>query len=135
MSIQVPQENSTVIPVSFGVGLLLAGRYILGSAAVAIGAVAYLRSKHFEAKKKELGNKRPSARWHELTFQEKLSSVDQWHYADNEDSVGPLDESAILQLLKDNKISKDTLIYNPVLSEKWIPFEQTHLFQNRITTK
>ena len=135
MSPQIPQENSTVIPVSFGIGLLLAGRYTLGTAAIAIGAVAYLRSKHFEAKKKELGNKKPSARWHELTFQEKLSSVDQWHYADNGHSVGPLDESAILQLLKDNKISKDTLIYNSVLSDKWIPFEQTNLFQNRITTK
>ena len=50
MAFQVPQENSTVIPVSFGVGLLLAGRYIFGTAALAIGAVAYLRSKHFEAK-------------------------------------------------------------------------------------
>ena len=135
MAFQVPQENSTVIPVSFGIGLLLAGRYILGSAAVAIGVVAHFRAQHFEAKKKALASKKPSARWHELTFQEKLSSIDQWHYADNEHSVGPLDESAILQLLKDNKISKDTLIYNPVLSEKWIPFEQTHLFQNRITIK
>jgi hypothetical protein len=135
MAFQVPQENSTVIPVSFGIGLLLAGRYILGTAAVAIGLVAHFRSEHFEAKKKELNNKKPSARWHELTFQEKLSSVDQWHYADNGHSVGPLDETAILQLLKNNKISKDTLIYNSVLSDKWIPFEQTNLFQNRITTK
>jgi hypothetical protein len=135
MTFQVPHENSTVIPISFGIGLLLAGRYVLGTAAIAIGAVAYLRSKHFEAKKKELGSKKPSARWHELTFQEKLSSVDQWHYADNEHSVGPLDESAILQLLKDNKIFKDTLIYNAALSDKWIPFEQTNLFQNRIRTK
>ena len=135
MAFQVPQENSTVIPVSFGFGLLLAGRYILGTAAIAIGVVAYLRSQHFEAKKKELGNKKPSARWHELTFQEKLNSVDQWHYADNGHAVGPLDETGILRLLKDNKISKDTLIYNPVLSDKWIPFEQTNLFQNRITMK
>ena len=135
MSLESPQKNSTVIPASFGIGLLLAGRYILGTAAVVIGAVAYLRSQHFEAKKKELGSKKPSARWHELTFQEKLSSVDQWHYADNGNSVGPLDETAILQLLKDNKISRDTLIYNSVLSDKWIPFEQTNLFQNRITTK
>jgi hypothetical protein len=135
MAVQVPQGNSTVIPVSFGVGLLLAGRYILGAAAVAIGVVAHFRSQHFEAKKKALANQKPSARWHELTFQEKLRSVDQWHYAEGGRSVGPLDESAILQLLKDNKISKGTLIYNSVLSDKWIPFEQTNLFQNRITTK
>ena len=135
MTFQVPQENSTVIPVSFGVGLLLAGRYILGAAAVAIGVVAHFRAQHFEAKKRALAEKKPSARWHELTFQEKLGSVDQWHYADNGHSVGPLDESAILQLLKDNKISKDTLIYNTFLSDKWIPFEQTHLFQNRVTTR
>ena len=135
MSLQIPRENSTVIPVSFGIGLLLASRYFLGTAAIVIGVAAHLRSQHFEAKKKILTNKKPSARWHELTFQEKLSSVDQWHYADNGHSVGPLDETAILQLLKDNKISKDTLIYNSVLSDKWIPFEQTNLFQNRITIK
>lgn len=135
MTFQIPQENSAVIPVSFGIGLLLAGRYVLGAAAIAIGVVAHFRSSYFETEKKELANKKPSARWHELTFQEKLSSVDQWHYADNGNSVGPLEESVILQLLKDNNISKNTLIYNAVLSDKWIPFEQTHLFQNRITTK
>jgi GYF domain 2 len=134
MTIQIPQENSTVIPVSFGIGLLLAGRYVLGTAAIAIGIVAHFRSNYFKAKRKELAHKKPLVRWHELTFQEKLSSVDQWHYADNEKSVGPMDERAILQLLKDNKISKDTLIYNPVLSDKWVPFGLTNLFQNRMTT-
>ena len=98
MVFQILQENSTVIPMSFGVGLLLAGRYILGTAAVTIGIVAHFRSQHFEAKKNELSNRKPLARWHELTFQEKLSSLDQWHYADNGQSVGPLDETAILQL-------------------------------------
>ena len=135
MAFQVPQENSTVIPVSFGIGLLLAGRYVLGTAAIAIGIVAHFRSNYFKAKSKELAHKKPLVRWHELTFQEKLSSVDQWHYAENGNSVGPVNEQVMLQLLKDNKISKDTLIYNSVLSDKWIAFELTNLFQNRITTE
>lgn len=134
MTFQIPQENSAVIPVSFGIGLLLAGRYVLGAAAIAIGVVAHFRSSYFETEKKELANKKPSARWHELTFQEKLSSVDQWYYSNNDEPIGPLNETAILKLLKDNKISKDTFIYNSVISKEWMPFEQTHLFQNRVTT-
>lgn len=135
MAFQIPQENSTVIPVSFGIGLLLAGRYILGTAAIVIGVGAYFRSKYFEDKNKELENKKPAVRWHELTYQEKVISIDNWYYSNNGEAIGPLGEGAILHLLKDKKISKDTPVFNSVISSEWIPFELTHLFQNRITTK
>ena len=125
MAFQVPQENSTVIPVSFGIGLLLAGRYILGSAAVAIGVVAHFRSQHFETK-------RPDVHWNDLTFKEKLSSIDTWYYSKNNETVGPLGEGAILHLFKNNSINKETFIYNSMISNEWIPFEQTHLYRNHI---
>ncbi len=99
MTFQIPQENSTVIPVSFGIGLLLAGRYILGTAAIAI---------------------------------DKLSSIDTWYYSKDGETVGPLGEGAILHLFKSNKIAKNTFIYNSVISNEWIPFEQTHLYLNQV---
>lgn len=135
MTFQIPHENSTVIPVSFGIGLLLAGRYILGTAAIAIGAVAYLRSNLPEAKNQRTTSRGPAARWHDLTYTEKLGSIDNWYYSNNNETVGPLGEGALLHLLKDNRISKDTLVYNSIISGEWMAFEQTHLFQNRITTK
>lgn len=118
-------ENITIIPISFGVGLLLAGRYILGAAAVAIGVVAYFRSAHSEAKKSDV-------HWNDLTYKEKLSSIDAWYYSKDGETVGPLGEGAILHLFKNNKISKETFIFNSVISNEWIPFEQTHLYQNQI---
>ena len=128
MAFQVPQENSTVIPVSFGIGLLLAGRYILGTAAIAIGAVAYLRSKQLEAKAAH----KPEVHWNELSFKDKLSSIDTWYYSKDGETVGPLGEGAILHLFKNNKIAKNTFIYNSVISNEWIPFEQTHLYLNQV---
>ena len=128
MSFQVPQENSTVIPVFFGIGLLLAGRYILGAAAIAIGAVAYLRSTQLEAK---LARKH-EVHWNDLSFKEKLSSIDAWYFSKDGEIVGPLGEGAILHLFKNNKISRNTFIYNSVISNEWIPFEQTHLYLNQI---
>ena len=128
MAFQVPQKNSTIIPVSFGIGLLLAGRYILGTAAVAIGAVAYLRSKQLEAKAAH----KPEVHWNDLSFKDKLSSIDTWYYSKDGETVGPLGEGAILHLFKNNKIAKNTLIYNSIISSEWVPFEQTHLFRNHI---
>ena len=128
MAFQVPQENSTVIPVSFGIGLLLAGRYILGTAAIAIGAVAYLRSKHFEARSAH----KPEVHWNDLSFKEKLSSIDSWYYSKDGEIVGPLGEGAIIHLFKSHKIAKNALVYNSIISNEWIPFEQTHLYRNQI---
>ena len=128
MAFQIPQENSTVIPISFGIGLLIAGRYVLGTAAIAIGAVAYLRSSHIKAKDAH----KPEAHWNDLSYKEKLSSIDTWYYSKDGETVGPLGEGAILHLFKNNKISKETFIFNSVISNEWIPFEQTHLYQNQI---
>ena len=128
MAFQVPQENSTVIPVFFGIGLLLAGRYILGTAAVAIGVVARFRSQHVKE------NYKHEIHWNDLSYKEKLSSIDTWYYSRDGSAVGPLGEGAILHLFKKNKITKKTLIYNSVISNEWIPFEQTHLYQNQIDT-
>ena len=107
---------------------MLAGRYILGTAAVAIGAVAYLRSKQLEAKAAH----QPQAQWNELSFKEKLSSIDAWYYSKDGETVGPLGEGAILHLFKNKKITKNTFIYNSVISNEWISFEQTHLYLNQV---
>jgi len=128
LSLESPQKNSTVIPVSFGIGLLLAGRYILGTAAIAIGAVAYLRSKQLAAKV----NHKPEVHWNDLPFKDKLSSIDTWYYSKDGETVGPLGEGAILHLFKNNKIASNTLIYNSIISKEWILFEQTHLYRNHI---
>lgn len=128
MAFQVPQENSTVIPVSFGVGLVIAGRYVLGAAAVAIGSVAYLRSAQLKAKEAH----KPEVQWNDLTYKEKLSSIDTWYYSKDGEAVGPLGEGAILHLFKNNKIFMETFIFNSVISREWIPFERTHLYRNHI---
>jgi hypothetical protein len=126
MAVQVPQGNSTVIPVSFGIGLLLAGRYVLGAAAIVIGAVAYFRANQFKEDQKH------ETHWNDLSYKEKLSSIDTWYYSKDGNTVGPLGEGAILHLFKNNKITKETFIYNSVISNEWIPFEQTHLYRNHI---
>jgi hypothetical protein len=126
MAVQVPQGNSTVIPVSFGIGLLLAGRYVLGAAAIVIGAVAYFRANQFKEDQKH------ETHWNDLSYKEKLSSIDTWYYSKDGNTVGPLGEGVILHLFKNNKITKETFIYNSVISNEWIPFEQTHLYRNHI---
>ena len=128
MSFEIPRENLIIIPVSFGVGLLLAGRHILGTAAIVIGAVAYLKSKLLETKSAH----KPEVHWNDLSFKEKLSSIDSWYYSKDGEIVGPLGEGAILHLFKSHKIAKNSLVYNSIISNEWIPFEQTHLYRNQI---
>lgn len=128
MTFQIPQENSTVIPVSFGLGLLLAGSYVLGTAAIAIGTVAYLIAAQLKAKEAH----KSEVHWNDLSYKEKLSSIDTWYYSKDDKTVGPLGEGAILHLFKNHKITKETFIFNSVISNEWIPFGQTHLYQNQI---
>ena len=96
VALEITRENSTVIPVSFGIGLLLAGRYISGTAAITIGFVAYLRSKQLEAKAAH----KPEVHWNDLSFKEKLSSIDTWYYSNDGEVIGPIGEGAILHLFK-----------------------------------
>ncbi len=121
MNFRLPVSNASIIAGSFGLGLFLAGRYILGTAAVVVGALAQFplgASTNNTSTGQKLKNSQ--------THLEEPPPIDNWYYAQDSGAVGPLLESQIFELMQKDEISNDTLVYNAAISDKWISLDDTH---------
>ncbi len=130
MSLTLPQNNSTIVPVAFGVGLMLSGRYLLGAAAIAIGAAAYFKfgvtrdagsanASHVVAPKPKNSE----------SHLEEPPPIDNWYYEKDGAVIGPLLETQVRELMKNDEISNETLVFNSTLGDEWRTLDDTHFIK------
>jgi len=142
MQLKSLTDNFTLVPVSFGVGLILSGHFLQGILAVAIGAVAYWKNSkptmHIKSKSHsspfmqsvitkevaDLPHKKNSE-----THHEEPPPIDNWYYAKEEEVVGPLLESEMIALMKSEEIAGDTLVFNAEVGDEWRVLEDTHFIK------
>lgn len=124
MNFSMPISNAPIIAGSFGGGLILAGRYVLGITALVVGALAYflLRASANSSSNTSANQKLKNSETHI----KEPPPIDNWFYATDSCAVGPLLESQIFDLMKNDEISNDTLVYNAAISDKWISLDDTH---------
>jgi hypothetical protein len=121
MNFRLPPSNAPLIAGSFGLGLLLAGRYILGISAILVAGAAYILIKPSSSPKTT--HEKPA---NSETHVNEPPPIDNWFFEKDGAAVGPLLESQILELIKSDEISTDTLVYNSAVNEKWISLDDTH---------
>lgn len=124
MNAQLRFSNIAVIIASFGCGLMLAGRYLLGLAAIIVGLFIYLR--HRSQSQNSLANQKNS---NSETHLEEPPPIDNWYYEKNGIVAGPLLEAQIFELIKIDDISNETLVYNAAIGEEWRALEDTHFIK------
>lgn len=145
MGSDLPHEKLIVGLVSFGLGLILSGRFLFGLLPIAAGAFLYLKnraayadlekrliSKLTEAKpgdgaqKQELQGKNSQT---EADSPADAPPLDNWYYERAGAAIGPLKETEIRNLLLNREISPATLVYHPVFGNEWRKVENTHFVQ------
>jgi|694.fasta_scaffold130307_5 hypothetical protein len=124
MNFHLPISNAPLIAGSFGLGLILAGRYILGISAIFVAGAAFFLVKPSLNPKTD--HQRPS---NSETHVNEPPPIDNWFFEKDGVAVGPLLESEILALMKSEEISNETLVYNSAVSEKWVSLDDTHFIK------
>jgi hypothetical protein len=140
MQIKPYLDNFIVIPISFGLGLAISGHYLQGLAAIAIGGFAYFKgqTRGLEKSSDPISSENLSSsseiddflkRKNSETHQEEPPPLDNWYYAKDEEVVGPLLESEMLSLMKEEEITNETLVFNATLGDEWRVLEDTHFIK------
>jgi len=55
--------------------------------------------------------------------------MDTWYYMHNNDRVGPISEAEIKTLVRDKRISPDSLVWNKEQGGRWKPLRETFLYE------
>ncbi len=127
------QDDFVIVPVAFGLGLILSGRLLLGVIAVLIGGAAafrdLIREKAGPRVEAALGAAaNPSSRRTEQPPRSAAPATpDGWYYESNGEAAGPVRETEILELFRMGKITGETAVFNAALGEQWLVFSQTDL--------
>lgn len=124
MRFRLPTSNAPIIAGSFGVGLLLAGRYILGLTAVGVSVIAHFLINP-SAQNAGAGQKLKNSETHNI----EPPPIDNWFYEKDGAAIGPLLETQVFELMKNDEISNETLVYNAAVSDKWISLDDTHFIK------
>jgi hypothetical protein len=128
-------KNSTLIPISFGVGLLLAGRHFWGLASILIGCAAYpvFKKRHKEEifHRQERSPKKTIVPFtvdveETVENEHSASPFENWYYYKDNQVIGPENEAKMIALIGDNIISRQTLVYNAAIGNVWIDILETH---------
>lgn len=127
------QDDFVIVPVAFGLGLILSGRLLLGVVAVLIGGAAAFRELIMEKAGPRVeaavgaAADRPSRGPEQPPRSTAPATPDGWYYESNGEAAGPLRETELLELFRTGKITGETAVFNAALGEQWLVFSQTHL--------
>lgn len=128
------EDDFVLVPVAFGLGLILSGRLLFGVIAALIGVAAAFRDRFRE--KGALASVQGSAKSAAASGQRSgepeqvpaaRATLDGWYYERNGEAAGPLKETELLSLFQSGKIGRETAVFNAALGEQWLVFSQTHL--------
>ena len=143
MAQELPQEKLIVGLASFGLGLILSGRFLFGLLPIAAAVYFYVKNRAAYAdlekrltallgaeKSAGAGDapKQPSdkAARPEVVASTPSAPPDNWYYERAGAAIGPFKESDIRSLLLNREITSVTLVYNPVFGDEWRKLENTH---------
>lgn len=145
MASDLPQEKLIVGLISFGLGLILSGRFLFGLLPIAAGVFVYVknRSAYADLEKRLLSMISETTRdsgGQQNAPQEKIRAsgsggsaasapVENWYYERAGAAIGPLKEIEIRKLLINNEITVSTLVYNPIFGDEWRKVENTHFIE------
>ena len=142
MQLKSLTDNFTLVPVSFGVGLILSGHFLQGILAMAIGGVAYWKNSKSSVWSRSKSDSSPFMqpviskvevdlphKKKPETHHEDPPPIDNWYYAKDEEVVGPLLESEMVDLMKSEEIAGDTLVFNAEIGDDWRVLEDTHFIK------
>lgn len=135
ISLHFLQLDIAVIFTSFGIGLLVAGHYIIGPAFIAFGAILYIINSYQYHQAHRVPHKVRSRHNHYVrqdpTLEQKLRALDAWYYSKDGEVVGPVAEGQLLTLFDIKAISENTLVYNSEVGKVWRPFGEEFSRFNR----
>jgi len=143
MEQELPQEKLIVGLVSFGLGLILSGRFLFGILPIAAGVYFYFKNRAAyaglekrltslmgadasagaSAQKNELSGKAAKV---EASSSPASIPIDNWYYERAGAAIGPFKESDIRGLILKSELTPLTLVYNPVFGDEWRKLENTH---------
>ena len=142
MESDLPQEKLIVGLISFGLGLILSGRFLLGLLSIAAGAYFYIKNRaaYRELEKRLLSRfsepspavteqkpePREKKRLPDSGDRTAAAPVENWYYERAGAAIGPLMETDIRNLLLKSEITTQTLVYNPIFGDEWRKVENTH---------
>lgn len=143
MAQELPQEKLIVGLASFGLGLILSGRFLFGLLPIAAAVYVYVKNRaaYADLKKRLTGllgaektagvNASPQQTAHKAHRPEAVASTpsappDNWYYERAGAAIGPFKESDIRSLLLNREITSVTLVYNPIFGDEWRKLENTH---------
>lgn len=142
MESDLPQEKLIVGLISFGLGLILSGRFLFGLLPIAAGGFFYYKNRtaYAELEKRLLSRvfaPSPAVNEQKPEPQETNARADSgesttsaplenWYYERAGAAIGPLKETDIRNLLFKSEITTQTLVYNPIFGDEWRKIENTH---------
>lgn len=143
MESDLPQEKLIVGLVSFGLGLMLSSRFLLGLLPIAAGIFFYIKNRAaYAGLEKRLismigagpnsdartPRQEPLTRASnpDMNVPAASAPVDNWYYESAGAAIGPLKESDMRILLLNREITSATLVYHPIFGDEWRQLENTH---------
>ncbi len=143
MESDLPQEKLIVGLISFGLGLILSGRFLFGLLPIAAGIFFYIKNRAaYAGLEKRLismigagpssdartpRQESPAGAGNpDMNSPTASAPVDNWYYERAGAAIGPLKESEIRILLLNREISSATLVYHPIFGDEWRQLENTH---------
>ena len=143
MESDLPQEKLIVGLISFGLGLVLSGRFLFGLLPIAAGIFFYIKNRAaYAALEKRLIAKigaGPSSDARtprqeslaksgntDMNGPKAAAPVDNWYYERAGAAIGPLKESDIRILILNREITSATLLYHPIFGDEWRQLDSTH---------
>lgn len=127
------QDDFVIVPVAFGLGLILSGRLLFGVVGLLIGGAAAFRDlirekagPHVEAALGAAAD-RPPRGTEPAQRETARATPDGWYYERNGEAAGPVRETEIIELFRLGKITGETAVFNAALGEQWLVFSETHL--------
>lgn len=127
------QDDFVIVPVAFGLGLILSGRFLFGLVALLIGGAAafrdLIREKAGPGVEAALGAAaaRPPRRTEPAPRATARATPDGWYYESSGEAAGPVRETEIIELFRLGKITGETAVFNAALGEQWLTLSETHL--------
>ena len=130
------EDDFVLVPVAFGLGLILSGRLLFGVIAALIGVAAAFRDRFREkgalasvqgSAKSAAASGQRSGEPEQVPAASARATLDGWYYERNGEAAGPLKETELLALFQSGKIGRETAVFNAALGEQWLVFSQTHL--------
>lgn len=128
------QDDFVLVPVAFGLGLILSGRLLFGMIAALIGVAAAFRDRFREKPAAVPGESngvavrgQRSGKPEQAETSPARATLDGWYYERNGEAAGPVKETELLALFQSGKIGRETAVFNAALGDQWLVFSQTHL--------